>query len=229
MAHRKSAARSLKTCILSSHPFFLSEFQKLIPLGRLAPPARQLDRHSHSEASAHTLPRAAVYVIDGQHSDKNMAMIAAIREHRPRAHLLVVGDSFSEEIAFALLQAGVKGLLTYSAARQQLPRAVEAVADGRLWMPRALLSKFVESMLQAPPKLPRSDAVLRSASRREKEILEHLLDNRSNKEIANQLNISERTVKFHVSNLLAKSGVQRRTDLILLALQAQNISPRAIQ
>jgi DNA-binding CsgD family transcriptional regulator len=58
-------------------------------------------------------------------------------------------------------------------------------------------------------------------SGREKEVLARLLENKSNKEIANVLNISERTVKFHVSNLLSKYGVQRRADLIVLCYQAQ--------
>src|SRR5205814_9232961 len=46
-----------------------------------------------------------------------------------------------------------------------------------------------------------------------------LLENLSNKEIASKLNIAERTVKFHVSNLLSKFGVRRRADLILLTFQ----------
>jgi DNA-binding NarL/FixJ family response regulator len=46
-----------------------------------------------------------------------------------------------------------------------------------------------------------------------------LLQNLSNKEIANKLNISERTVKFHVSNLLEKHGVRRRADLIVMRFQ----------
>jgi DNA-binding CsgD family transcriptional regulator len=56
-------------------------------------------------------------------------------------------------------------------------------------------------------------------SQRETQVLDLLLDNQSNKEIAVKLNISERTVKFHVSNVLTKFGVHRRADLILLWYQ----------
>ena len=52
-------------------------------------------------------------------------------------------------------------------------------------------------------------------SRREKEVLELLLENFSNKEIAGRLNISARTAKFHVSNVLAKYRVSRRADLLV--------------
>ena len=55
------------------------------------------------------------------------------------------------------------------------------------------------------------------------------MENLSNKEIANNLRISERTVKFHVSNLLAKHGVQRRSDLILLYFQRTQDAPSVIQ
>jgi DNA-binding NarL/FixJ family response regulator len=59
-------------------------------------------------------------------------------------------------------------------------------------------------------------------SRREQEVLSSLLENLANKEVAERLHISERTVKFHVSNLLAKFGVRRRADLILLCYQRRN-------
>jgi DNA-binding CsgD family transcriptional regulator len=58
-------------------------------------------------------------------------------------------------------------------------------------------------------------------SGREREVLEALLANLSNKEIAGKLEISERTVKFHVSNLLAKFGVERRQHLLLHCLQVR--------
>jgi DNA-binding NarL/FixJ family response regulator len=62
-------------------------------------------------------------------------------------------------------------------------------------------------------------------SRREQEVLNSLLENLANKEIGNKLNISERTVKFHVSNLLSKFGVRRRADLILLCYQKRSAAP----
>ncbi len=62
-------------------------------------------------------------------------------------------------------------------------------------------------------------------SRREREVLDLLLANLSNKEIAARLFISERTVKFHVSNLLSKFNVQRRADLIVLWMQRASTFP----
>ena len=87
-------------------------------------------------------------------------------------------------------------------------------------MPRALLSAFVDSTLESARR-PRPAPPGVRMSRREQEVVELLMQNLSNKEIGSKLHMSERTAKFHVSNLLAKYGVQRRADLILLFVQAE--------
>jgi DNA-binding NarL/FixJ family response regulator len=90
------------------------------------------------------------------------------------------------------------------------------IADAGFWVPRILLSRFVDSALKGTRRPPTFTS-MRRLSRREGEVMQLLLQNLSNKEIASQLHISSRTAKFHVSNLLAKHGVRRRADLILLA------------
>jgi len=84
-------------------------------------------------------------------------------------------------------------------------------------VPRGLLSAFLDTMRSAPLSGP-ALAGESHLTGREREVLDGLLQNLLNKEIAKKLRISERTAKFHVSNLLAKFGVQRRADLILLRL-----------
>ena len=165
------------------------------------------------------IPRASVYILDA-YSQPHLAevLIAWILTRYPKARLIVLSGGFSEEEAFSLLHIGVKGLLDYSEAGKQLPQALEAVASGGFWVHRTLLARFLNSILN----VVRARRVLGGAvnvSRREKEILHALLENLSNKEIANKLNISASTVKFHVASLLRKYRVQRRTDLILLYFQ----------
>lgn len=96
-------------------------------------------------------------------------------------------------------------------------------------MPRAMLSEFVDSVLtNASGRRLKVDTGTQ-LSRREQEVLDQLLENLTNKEIAGKFNISERTVKFHVSNLLAKFGVRRRADLILLCYQKRQNSAQPAQ
>ena len=145
-----------------------------------------------------------------------------ILEQQAGARVLVVGDKFKESDSYALLRQGAKGILTYAEAREQLPRALPQVAAGGIWVPRPVLSRFVDSILSSTQgRRFRMDSP-NDLSRREQEVLTGLLENLANKEVADRLHISERTVKFHVSNLLAKFGVRRRADLILLCYQRRS-------
>lgn len=160
------------------------------------------------------VPRAAVYVVDAESArEATSALLGNILDRFPKARLLVVGQKLTDTERNKLLRYGVKGILNCEEAREQLARALPLVANGGFWVPRETLSRFVDSMLTTP----RLRRYCRSQlSRREHDVLNVLLENLANKEVADRLHISERTVKFHVSNLLSKFGVRRRADLILL-------------
>lgn len=213
-------ARALSVCLLSSHAMVLGDFERQLSVPGFRPVTRRLDSTLPVDLGRLTVPRAGVYVVDDLgHQGATESLLARIMECFPKARLLVVAESLEETHAFALLRIGVKGLLTYAEAREQLLRALPQVAEGGFWVPRTMLSRFVDSVLtDTRGRRPKVGAPT-SVSRREQEVLDALLENLSNKEIGSKLNISERTAKFHVSNLLAKFGVRRRADLILLCVQ----------
>ena len=172
------------------------------------------------------LPRALVYVVDAHGSQPaTSALMANLLERTPTARVLVVAEKFTPEESYNLLRLGAKGLLTYTEAREQLPRALPLVASGGFLVPRAMLSEFVDSILTNAHGRRMKVETATELSKREQEVLEALLENLANKEIASKFNISERTVKFHVSNLLSKFGVRRRADLILLCYQRRQQNP----
>ncbi len=200
----------------------LGEFQRVLSAPGFRLILRQLESTLAPDLRRIAVPRASVYVADAHPSrPATEALITNILDRFPDARLLVVADKFSVANSYSLLRLGAKGLLTYTEVHHHLPQALPLVAAGGFWVPRALLSGFVDSILNsAQGRRLRSDTST-ALSRREQEVLDCLLENLSNKEIANKLNISERTVKFHVSNLLGKFGVRRRADLILLCYQRQ--------
>jgi DNA-binding NarL/FixJ family response regulator len=99
-----------------------------------------------------------------------------------------------------------------------LAHAVRHVAQGGLWIPRAQLSRFLEQVI-GQGRERQAVAATRNISRREREVLNCVLKNLSNKEIGSELHISESTVKFHLARLFEKFGVRRRADLILQTVQ----------
>jgi len=208
--------RTWSVCVLSPHPLVLQQFQKLLGALSVSVRGELFDTPAVSDYSTTAVPAAQIYVVDSNTVRFAEPLIMAIFRCHPDAQVLVVGDSFSEESYFRYLQLGARGLLSYSEAELQLARAVRSVGAGGYWVPRQVLARFVDSILKSRNRTPLRNG---HVSSREREVLEGLLDNLSNKEIASKLNISERTVKFHVSNLLSKFGVQRRADLILLSFQ----------
>jgi DNA-binding NarL/FixJ family response regulator len=209
-------------CLVSSHPMVLAQFEQL-----LSGPAFDLKVHRLESTFAPDLrkikvPKANVYVVDANvPRAATESLVAGILERNPAAKLLIIAERFSESGSFLLLRLGVKGLLSYSEAPGQMLRAVPQLAGGGFWVPRSVLSKFVDSMLKGDKGRRLKTVSAANLSKREQEVLEGLLENLSNKEIASRLFISERTAKFHVSNLLSKFGVRRRADLILLCSQGR--------
>ena len=216
-AHAKS---NLKVCLLSPHPMVLDEFHRLLEDSGFQITSKQLDSMLAPDLRNLDVPKASVYVVDAHAARQATgALLGNILDRFATARLLVVGDNIKEADSFALLRQGAKGILTYAEAREQLSRALPQVAAGGIWVPRPVLSRFVDSILSTTQgRRLRGDSPA-ELSRREQEVLAGLLENLANKEVADRLHISERTVKFHVSNLLAKFGVRRRADLILLCYQ----------
>lgn len=161
---------------------------------------------------------AALAVVDCSDLEPSLEFVRTVRAHQPKLPVLVLLPKVSGPRIYSLLRLGVKGVVSYGHTQRELPRAAAELARGGHWIPRDVLTGFIESIL---PELHGSESLNPDIeiSRREREVLDLLLENLSNKEIATKLFVSERTVKFHVSNLLSKFGVQRRSDLIVLWLR----------
>jgi len=201
----------------------LDQFRRLLESSGFHIASKPLDSVFPPDLRNLEVPRASVYVVDAQAAcQATGGLLANILGRFPKARVLVVVEKLKEAESYTLLRQGVKGILNYEEAREQLPRVLPLVANGGFWVPRTVLSRFVDSILSTTQgRRVRAETPPAELSRREQETLNGLLENLTNRELADRLHISERTVKFHVSNLLAKFGVRRRLDLILLCVQGR--------
>jgi DNA-binding NarL/FixJ family response regulator len=201
------------------HPLVLPEFERVVSDGGLRLVARRLEANRIPDFENVTVPRASAYVVEAHPQlPVTEAVVTGIHARQPAARILVLGERFVDQTAFSLLRLGIKGLLTYAETARALLSALQTVTTGGLWVGRALLSRFVDSALCTVPLRVYATG-FEGLTRRERQVLEAVLDNLSNKEIARRLHMSERTAKFHVSNLLVKHGVRRRADLLFCALR----------
>lgn len=203
-------------CLLSTHPLLLEEFGRKLSRANLTVKSFRLRHVVFEDVSRLAIPSANVYVVDG-HDPFAPVLVGSLVNRFPNSRVIVVSEKFTDSTAFQLLELGVKGVLDYSEASTHLPEAVKMVAQGGFWVERQLLSRFLDSIIHSARRRF-VKAGSQRLSPREREVLDCLLVNLSNKEIAKRLKITERTAKFHVSNLLAKFGVRRRVDLVMLQL-----------
>ena len=213
--------------LLSPHPLALEALRALLVQLGLHVRGVRLPHSAHPDLSLLEAGPGGLVVIDACYPPVGAErVVALVMGAIPGARALVLTDGLDETLTFRLLRLGVKGLVPYERTAEQLASALQAVAKGGFWVPRDLLSRFVDSLLQTGAA--RHTLHPAGLSSRENDVLDCLLENLTNKEIASRLNISERTVKFHVSNLLSKFGVQRRADLILQAYQARSTEPARV-
>ncbi len=139
----KRAAPKLSVCILSPHPLVLGEFERILAKADFKVISTQLESTLAPDLRSFEPPPAQVYVIDA-HASKPAtgALLANLMERFPEARLIVVGEQHNEANSYALLRLGVKGLLTYAEAREQLTRALPLVAIGGFWVPRPTPFRF---------------------------------------------------------------------------------------
>jgi DNA-binding NarL/FixJ family response regulator len=171
----------------------------------------------------------AYLVVDLQSTSGGLGTLEAIRRRRSDLRLIVIGPEEDERLIMDLIVAGARAYLDLKAGPGTVRHAVEVVTSGSIWAPRRLLSKLIDRLLGT------SDASLTNAplrlTDRERQVLELILTACSNREIARQLGIEERTVKAHVSRLMRKTGADNRIDLFMRAsnpslLQAAGVRDR---
>lgn len=153
----------------------------------------------------------------GLHGDQlTPALLGTIRGLRPDLRLVVMGPDSDDEAILAAIGAGAKAYLEASATRKQVEQAIEIVSQGSIWAPRRVLSLFVDRVTRPATHPPQPSAIHFTA--REREVLKLLVAARSNREIAMNLGIGERTVKAHIAKLMRKVGVENRIALSIHAV-----------
>jgi DNA-binding NarL/FixJ family response regulator len=145
------------------------------------------------------------------------ALVASLRKGLAGRSLIVLADEPAEDEAIAALAAGAAGYCNGHAAPQVLLQVATAVESGGIWVGQGLLQRLLAATSRLLPARPDAETPWRSLlTAREQEAAVLLAAGASNKEIARRLEITERTVKFHVSAMLDKLGVRDRLQLSLI-------------
>ncbi|BBI34192.1 response regulator [Cohnella abietis] len=145
---------------------------------------------------------------------------ALIAEQHPNVKVLVLTSFSDRSHIVPALQTGAIGYMLKEVDPDQLVEAIRSAFKGNIQLhpdiSNALLSQLIPQQSE-PKKLPRGEAI-ESLTPRELEVLEQLTKGHSNKEIAQELVVAEKTVKTHVSSILSKLNFTDRTQAALFAV-----------
>lgn len=143
-------------------------------------------------------------------------VLPLIRRKSPRTRTLILCESSDNDHMINALQLGAKGCVAKTFTHKDLVRAIRAVDNGEIWAERKVLTQVLESLRRKVygANVP-SREMQDTLSDREQEIVKWVIQGRTNKEIAAELGISDKTVKAHLSNIFGKLNISRRLELVL--------------
>jgi DNA-binding NarL/FixJ family response regulator len=200
--------------VLSSHPLLTRAVEKILarvkdfPVCTLPPAANEKEA-----ISLCGFPR--LFLLDACSLRTDLGRLAErCRASSPGSKFLALlsPENSSDAEKIRLFYWGIDGFVDLGKSWQtELPLAVHSILYGQLWVPPSVLLAFVK---QAKTLLDTQLLPGRSLTAREGQVLQLLMRRLTNREIARALGISERTVKFHVSNILSKLQLEDRRGLL---------------
>ena len=197
--------------IADDHPLFRAALRLAVERVLPGVSVTEADSYEAMKAAVIAAPDADLVLLDlHMPGVRGYSSLVWLRAEHPSVPVVMVSAEEDGATVHRALDFGAAGFIPKSAGLEVLTTALAAVLDGQLWIPPA-----------APPPPDNGDAQLArrvaSLSPQQLKVLMHLADGRLNKQIAYDLEVTEATIKAHVTAILRKLGLYRRTQAAVLA------------
>ncbi len=160
-----------------------------------------------------------ILVLDVELKGLNLTKILdLVKKNKSAKVILLIDNDYSENLLINAIRSGVRGYLLKDANSAELIKSVKAVFDGELWADRKLMGKVVDGS-SYPTKKVEVKGQIYDLTETEIKIIKLLLRGLTNRKIADDLYISEKTVKFHLYKVFKKLKVKNRSELILFGFR----------
>jgi NarL family two-component system response regulator LiaR len=144
-----------------------------------------------------------------------VAATRLIREQNPAIQVVALTSFQEDEMVRNAMQAGAIGYLMKNVSTRELEAAIRSAHEGRM----TLSSEAAQSLVHATQQASETETL----TQREKEILKLMVEGLNNGQIAERIVVSLSTVKYHISNILMKLGVDNRVSAVTMAIQKKLI------
>lgn len=146
--------------------------------------------------------------------------IRRIKQEQPKVEVCILTVMEDDAHLFEALRLGAHGYLLKDATPAEVVQAIRRVAQGEAAIPPRLATRLLAEFQRLSQQRKELQRLFSELTHREIEILKLIAEGKTNKEIADQLFLSEKTIKNHVSNILFKLEVNSRTEAAILAVQS---------
>jgi NarL family two-component system response regulator LiaR len=140
-----------------------------------------------------------------------VAAIQGIKKQNPGIQIIALTSFQEDELVQSALKAGAVGYLMKNVTARELAAAIKSARDGKM----ILSPEAAQALVRASQQAQETEVL----TEREREVLKLMVDGLNNAEIAERLVVSLSTVKYHISNILMKLGVDNRVAAVTMALQ----------
>ncbi|WP_158942959.1 response regulator transcription factor [Granulicella sp. S190] len=141
-------------------------------------------------------------------------LLSELRKASFQGHVLMVTAGMSDETMLRALDSGASGLFLKSSPLAELTLAIRRVMMGEIWVDSGMVKSLIAGARQY-----NAEAIQGTLTIRERKVLRCVFEGLSNKEIGQQLNISEGSVKASLQQLFARTGVRTRSQLVRIAVE----------
>ena len=159
-----------------------------------------------------------IYILDISMPDINgIEACKKIKTENPNAKIIILSMYNNEEFVLKAISAGANAYLPKNISKRELLNAVENVANGEEYFAEDIQKIIIRSMMQKSNSI--DVPKLNTLSKREVELLKFIVDGKTNKEIADELFISVRTVESHKNHIMVKLELKNQVELIKFAIK----------
>lgn len=204
--------------------------------------AEALGRSSEYEASAITSSQLASAIATGKHDlmvisadlytgqGKGMELVSSVNRKCPGMPVIVLLDQPCRESVIRAFRCGARGVVSHLQSTAELFACIEHVRNGGIWAARTEADYLLEALRSIPaPSLPASGASA-ALTKRESQVVRCAAQGKTNRTIANELNLSEHTVKNYLFRAFEKLGVSSRVELLFyLTTQGQSFGRAGLE
>lgn len=168
-----------------------------------------------------------------EQGSKGFELLRELRKARPHVHSVLLLASSKGELVLKAFCAGAKGLFSKNDPLELLSKCVHHVHEGKIWANDEAIGVAVEALASGPTVRTSNSNGMQLLSKRELQVVRCLAEGSTNREIAEQLKLSQHTIKNYLFRIFDKLGVSSRVELLFMTLSdnapAENTSAETVK